>query len=106
MNSGFRRYEILLPLRFNDGRPVPDELIADTLLELRKRFGALSCETQTIRGVWQHYDHVFRDDLMRTFVDVADTPETRVFFTEFKERIRERFEQIDIWMTTYPIEVI
>ena len=31
----FRRFEILLPLRFNDGRPVPDELIADTLLELR-----------------------------------------------------------------------
>ena len=106
MSSRFRRYEILLPLRFNDGRPVPDELIADALLELRQRFGAVSCETQTIRGVWQHQNQVFRDDLMRALVDVADTPETRVFFTEFKERIRERFQQIDIWMTTYPIEVI
>lgn len=106
MNSGFRRYEILLPLRFNDGRPVPDELIADTLLELRNRFGAVSCETQTIRGVWQHQDQIFRDDLTRAFVDVADTPETRAFFTQFKQRICERFEQIDIWMTTYPIEVI
>ncbi|MCC6359702.1 MAG: hypothetical protein IT450_13230 [Phycisphaerales bacterium] len=106
MTSRFRRYEILLPLRFNDGRPVPDELIADTLLELRNRFGAVSCETQTIRGVWQHQDQIFRDDLTRTFVDVADTPETRAFFTQFKKRICERFEQIDIWMTTYPIEVI
>jgi len=101
-----RRYEILLPLRFNDGRPVPDELIAGTILELRQGFGAVSCETQAIRGMWQHQDQVFRDDLMRMFVDVADTPETRVFFTEFKARLRERFEQIELWMTTYPIEII
>ena len=32
--SASRRYEILLPLRFNDGQAVPDALIADTLLEL------------------------------------------------------------------------
>jgi hypothetical protein len=40
-----------LPRRFNDGEPVPDELIADALLELEERFGAVSCETQTIRGL-------------------------------------------------------
>jgi hypothetical protein len=50
MSKQFRRFEILLPLRFNDGQSVPDELIADTLLELREQFGAVSCETQTIRG--------------------------------------------------------
>jgi hypothetical protein len=33
MSDSFRRFDILLPQRFNDGRPVPDELIADTLLE-------------------------------------------------------------------------
>ncbi len=26
MSEAFRRFEILLPLRFNDGQPVPDEL--------------------------------------------------------------------------------
>jgi hypothetical protein len=36
MSTSFRRFEILLPLRFNDGRPVPDELIADTINELRE----------------------------------------------------------------------
>jgi hypothetical protein len=34
MSSAFRRFEILLPLRFNDGRPVPNELVADTLLDI------------------------------------------------------------------------
>jgi hypothetical protein len=33
MSRSLRRYEILLPLRFSDGRPVPDDFVADTLLE-------------------------------------------------------------------------
>ena len=32
--SALRRYEILLPSQFNDGRPVPQDLVADTLHEL------------------------------------------------------------------------
>ena len=54
MSASFRRFEILLPLRFNNGEPVPDGLIADALLELEERFGAVSCETQTIQGLWRH----------------------------------------------------
>lgn len=54
MSASFRRFEILLPRRFNDGQPVPDELIADALLELEERFGAVSCETQTIQGLWRY----------------------------------------------------
>ena len=106
MDKPFRRYEMLLPLRFNDGQPVPDELIADTLIELRERFGAVSCETQTIQGQWQHQEQVFRDDLVRVFVDVLDEEENRRFFVEFKAQLKRRFKQIDIWMTTYPLDVL
>ncbi len=45
MSRSLRRFEILLPLRFNDGQPVPDDLVASTLLELEQRFGAVSAET-------------------------------------------------------------
>ena len=83
MSNVFRRYEILLPLRFNDGREVDDALIADTLLELREQFGAVSCETQTIRGTWQHAAEVYRDDLVRVFVDAVDSIENREFAREF-----------------------
>ena len=51
--SVLRRYEILLPSQFNDGRPIPQELIADTLSELEQEFGAVSCETQAILGLWR-----------------------------------------------------
>jgi len=106
MNASFRRFEILLPRRFNDGQTVPDELIADTLIELEERFGAVSSETQPIHGLWRHEDQLYRDELIRVFVDTLDVAESRAFFTEFKERMKERFQQIDIWMTTYPIEVL
>ncbi|MBI5760008.1 MAG: hypothetical protein HZA46_15935 [Planctomycetales bacterium] len=106
MSGSLRRFEILLPRRFNDGLPIPDEVIADTLIELEDRFGAVSCETQTIQGLWSHEGTVFRDDLIRVFVDVPDVAESRQFFREFKERIKTRFQQIDIWLITYPIEVL
>ena len=106
MSASFRRFEVLLPRQFNDGQPVPDDLFAETLLELRTQFGAVLSETQIIRGIWQHEGQVFRDDHVRVFVDVPDVPENRAFFLEFKERLKARFQQIDIWMTSYPVEVL
>lgn len=106
MSRSLRRYEILLPLRFNDGLPVPDDVIADLLLRLEDRFGAVSAETQRIEGRWHHEGQAYRDELIRIFVDTADTPETRQFFVDYKETLKAALQQIDIWMTTYPIEVL
>lgn len=106
MNISYRRYEFLLPLRFNDGQPVPDELIAQTLLEIRQQFGAVSAETQIIRGIWQNEGTVLRDDLTRVFIDVPDTSESHTFFRELKGRLKARFQLVEIWMTAHPIEVI
>ncbi|MGH7168963.1 MAG: hypothetical protein ACRELG_01625 [Gemmataceae bacterium] len=43
---------------------------------------------------------------MRVFVDVPDTPESHRFFEEYKESLKTRFRQLDIWMTTYLIEML
>jgi hypothetical protein len=104
--SALRRYEVLLPLRFNDGQPVPEQLIVEALLALEARFGAVSMETQTIRGLWQQEGEIYRNELVRAFVDVPDLPEHREFFRQFKDRLKAQFRQLDIWLTTYPIDVI
>jgi hypothetical protein len=106
MSRGLRRYEVLLPLRFNDGSPVPDDLIAQTLLELEAQFGGVSCEMQAIRGFWRHQGQSYREELTRVFVDAPDTRQTRAFFKRFKEVLKTRFQQIEIWLTTYPIETM
>ena len=104
--SKSRRYEILLPLKFNDGQPVPDSLIRTTLLELEQKFDAVSWETQVIRGAWHHGGRQYRDEVFRVFVDVAEHAQTRQFFVRYKQKLRARFKQIDIWMTTYPMDVL
>lgn len=104
--NDLRRYEILLPLQFNDGRAVPDALVGQAVVELRSRFGAASCETQIIQGFWQQGGEMYRDTLIRLFVDVADTEESRGFFRDFKEQLKERFQQLEIYVTSHPIEVL
>ncbi|MBI4326159.1 MAG: hypothetical protein HY674_12985, partial [Chloroflexi bacterium] len=104
--TALRRYEILLPLRFNDGQPVPSELVTETLLELEMKFGAVSWETQTIRGQWRHQGVVYRDDLVRVFADVPDIAANRQFFVDLKEKLKIQFKQQDIWLTTHPIDAL
>ncbi len=64
MSTPYRLFEILLPLRFNDGSPEPGDLLADTFIELRMRFGAVSSKTQ----------------------------------------LTQRFQQIESWITSHPID--
>ena len=106
MPNPFRRFELLLPIKLNNGELVPNEAFAETMLELERRFGAVSSETQTIEGLWRHEEQVYRDESIRIFVDVPDTKENREFFVGFKEILKERFQQLDIWLTTFPLDVL
>lgn len=106
MTTSYRRYEILLPLKFNDGTPIPRDLIVDTALELEERFGPLSTETQEIEGRWRSGGQTYRDQSVRMFVDVEDIPEHREFLLQLKERLKARFQQRDIWLTSHPIDVL
>jgi hypothetical protein len=80
-----RRYEILLPLQFNDGGAVPEALLWQTVEELESQFGAVSRDTQVVRGIWEHEGTVYRDNNTRLVLDVEDSQENRAFFTTLKE---------------------
>ena len=56
--------------------------------------------------MWHHEGERYRDSLAQVLVDVEDTTGNRQFFVRLKDRLRSRFQQKDIWLTTYPIEVI
>jgi len=106
MSKSLRRFEILLPRRFNDQRPIPEEWVVETLLELERQFGAVSCESQIIHGYWHDGGKSYRDDLVRLFVDVADTTENLEFFQQYKEHLKTRYEQVEIWLTTFLVEAL
>jgi hypothetical protein len=101
-----RRYEILLPLKFNDGRPIPDELFYETRENLLARFEGLTWVAHPIEGMWKHEGITYHDATVRLVVDVDDTPENHGFITELKPVLLKRFDQLEIYIISYPIERI
>jgi hypothetical protein len=105
MSSKWRRFEVLLPLQFNDGREVPPEWLAEAVLEVVNHFGAASYETQKVEGHWRHASVLYRDNLVKVVVDVPDLVKNRRWMREYKSRWKTRLEQIDLWMVSYRIEI-
>jgi hypothetical protein len=105
MSNRWRRYEVMLPLRFNDGREVPGEWLAEAFIEVVEHFGAGSYETQVVEGHWRQSGVTYRDDLTRLVVDVPDTSVNRAWVRAFKERWKTRLEQLELWVVSYRIEI-
>ena len=101
----YRRYEILLPTRHNDGTPVEPEEFLLVNSELAARFGAVSFLPEIIHGVWSQQGQRFEDENVRLFVDVEDSPEAEQFFKNYKETLKHRFRQLDIWIVSFEIRI-
>jgi hypothetical protein len=48
----------------------------------------------------------YEDELRRFVVDVEDTPENHQFFVAFKQTLLERFEQVEIYIACYSIDIL
>jgi hypothetical protein len=105
MSSKWRRFEVLLPLQFNDGRDVPAEWLADAVLEIVERFGAASYETQKVEGHWRSAGALYRDTLVRLVVDVPDSTAHRRWMKSFKQRWKIKLDQLELWMVSYVITI-
>ena len=105
MSSSWRRYEVLLPVLFNDGRAVPSEWLAEAVLEVVDHFGSASYETQKVEGHWRHEGVLYRDDLVRIVIDVPDLVKNRQWMKRFKKRWKDRLEQLELWVISYQIEL-
>jgi hypothetical protein len=105
MSNRWRRFEVLLPVRVNDGRDVPPDWLAEAVLEIVASFGAASYETQKVEGHWRYGGVLYRDDIVRVVVDVPDSAKNREWMKDFKNRWRARLEQLELWMVSYRIEV-
>ena len=101
-----RRYEILLPLTHNDGRPISTDRFQQTRDELIAQFGAVSMSAFAVIGAWVHEGTRYEDELRRFTVDVEDIPEKQHFMAAPKKTLLERFEQIEIYMVSFPVEII
>jgi hypothetical protein len=104
VSSRWRRFEVLLPLQFNDGREIPSEWLAEAVLEIVDHFGATSYQTQKVEGHWRHSGIVYRDNLVKLVVNVPDSAKNRQY-EAVQKSVEERLDQLELWMVSHRIEV-
>jgi hypothetical protein len=105
MPSKWRRFEVLLPLQFNDGAEVPPEWLAEAVLEIVEQFGAASYETQKVEGHWRAEGVIYRDNLVKLVVDLPDSAANRKWIKGFKARWKSRLRQLELWVVSFPISL-
>jgi len=85
---------------------VGGELFEQTREELIVQFGGVSFLPHTVLGIWVHEGARYEDELLRLVVDVDDTAENQHFFASYKAALLERFEQIEIYIASYPVDLL
>lgn len=101
-----KRFEILLPLNYNDGRPIEPEKFLLTHRALIEKFHATTVDTIEASGSWLYRGTLYRDRLMRVTIDSDQPDEAYAFFRNYKEVLKARFEQLDIWITAHDVDLI
>lgn len=105
MSNRLRRFEILLPQQYNDGRQISRRLLGLALNEIVDKFGAASFEPTVVEGYWRHEGTLYIDSLSKIVIDVEDSDENRQWMRDYKGRWKERLEQLDLWLVSYEIDV-
>jgi hypothetical protein len=80
-----KRFEILLPLNYNDGRPIDREKFLLTNRELVQQFGAATVDTTRASGSWMYRGTLYEDLLMRIIVDSPEPDAAEAFLRRYKE---------------------
>ncbi|MBI5555745.1 MAG: hypothetical protein HY920_07855 [Elusimicrobia bacterium] len=63
-------------------------------------------DIQPMSGIWVHGGYEYHDEMIRFVVDTKSSPEADQFFSDLKARLKERFQQIEIWITATPIRIL
>lgn len=103
-----RKYELYLPLKYNDGKDIEEEKLREVKAELVDAFGAITVSSLSspYQGTWKYGGVEFIDDIIKIEVVATNDRATRRFFKAFKERLKKSLRQIDILITTHGIQVI
>jgi len=98
--------QILLPLRMSDGSAVPPPLFAEVRDELTQRFGGVTAYSRSpATGLWKNTEaEVEREQVI--MVEVVVEPFDRDWWTQYRERLAQRFDQEEIHARAIAIERI
>jgi hypothetical protein len=102
-----RPFEVLLPIRYNDGRDVEPRKLYDSKEELMARFGGITADGVVRTGSWRDAEGIrYDDETIRLTVDVDDAAESLAALRDYKVILIDRFRQKEIYIVNWVIEVL
>ncbi len=103
-----KKYEIYLPLKYNNGKEIEPVKIKRIREELISVFGAptVSSLSAPYQGNWKYGGVEFIDDIIKIEIITGDDRKTQKFFKDFKERLKQDLRQIDFLITVQDIRTI
>jgi hypothetical protein len=108
-----KRVVILIPTHYNANNNGIREKIngdeyATTYMELTRQFGGCTYDPAVKHGGWidDSDGKEYYDENTTFYSDYDDTEENKQFLNDYKEILKARFRQKEIYMTTSTIEII
>ena len=102
------KYEIYLPLKYNNAIDIEPERLEEIQQQLIAVFGAmtLSSLSAPLQGKWRYGGVEFVDDIIRIEIITREDWDSNQFFKNFKRRLKRNLRQIDILITLQYIHTI
>jgi hypothetical protein len=107
MPRAARRYDIYLPLKYNDGRTIPPEHVKSVERRLMAQVSGVTSNQAKfpLRGVWLGENNLFVDQvIVITTLDSRKRGSTR-FIAQLKQDLLSEFEQLEILITESSLRV-
>jgi len=101
------RFEIFIPLQYNDGTDIEPEKHLETRNEVMKHFQAgLTWEPIEALGQWPHEGTIYYDKSDKLEIIAEYTAENPKFMKEYKETLKDRYQQHEILIIMTKVEIL
>ncbi len=91
-----KEYDIFAPLFYNNGSPIEPTKFQELQGRLLQRFEGLTYFPQANQGFWKFGDITYRDEIVIYRVISQDSAASREYLSDFKEHLKQEFQQLDI----------
>ena len=100
------KYELYLPLKYNDGSDIQSETLEEIQHQLIAVFGAMTVTSLSapLQGTWRYGGVEFVDDIIR--IEIITKEDSNDFFKSFKRQLKKTLHQFDILITVQYIHMI
>jgi len=107
--SSHIRYCIHVPILYNAGRTIEDTKLDFMVDTLKDRFGGYTKSPQTIpfEGYWEGPDgEIYYDKVFLMYIDAIESGGALEFLVEFKRDVAAILDQKEIYIVSWPIEIL